>query len=120
MKTKIRTKGIKLTDSMKFSVESSLGQLEKYSFNINHMDVIINDNGKKSSTKFEVEYLIKVDYSKNIIVVKHHHEDFNKLVSELTIKAEKIMRRLHDKKVDKRKSSKEVMFEKVREMDAVE
>lgn len=120
MNTNIRSKGLDLSESMKVHVNDSLSQLEKYNFNINHIDVIITDNHKKGSNQFEVEYLIKVDYKKDVMIVKHNDEDFYALIDVLTSKTEKLMRRLHDKKIDRQHKNKEILLETFDEIDKKE
>lgn len=117
MNTNIRTKNVQLTQSMKNHLEASLSQLEKFNFNIHHIDVIVNDNVKKNSNKFEVEYLIKVDYQKDLIVLNNHDEDFHACVDVLTEKSEKKLRRLHLKKVDKKTTFKEDFYSQIEELE---
>ena len=119
MNTNIRAKSVQLTQSMKNHLEVSLSQLEKYNFNIHHIDVIVNDNTKKNSHKFEIEYLVKVDYQKDLIVLNNHDVDFHACVDILTEKSEKKLRRLHLRKVDKKNTFKEESYSIIEELEQV-
>ncbi len=120
MKANIRTKNVKLTDSMKLHIDTVINQLEKYNFNVHHFDVVIKDNAKKNTGKFEIEFFIKVDYKKDLIVLKNKDVDFHNCVTVLAKKSEKRLRRLHLKKVDKKNNYKEEAYERIEEFNRID
>ena len=110
MNTNIRAKNINLSDSMKLYLTEEIKRLDRDTFTIHHFDVLVNDNMKKGISKFEVEFLIKVDYQKELIVLKSVDKDFYNCVSLLVEKTEKRFRRLHERKINKRSDYKSIVY----------
>jgi putative sigma-54 modulation protein len=92
---------VELSDSIKESVESGVSTLQKFELNIISIRVILSDDHKKS---FSAEFAINIAH-KNSIVVKSTGKDLYSAIDAVVSKAEKTLRREHDKIKDHRKDS---------------
>jgi putative sigma-54 modulation protein len=92
---------VDLSDSIKETVESGVAILQKFELNIISIRVILSDGDKKS---FSAEFAINIA-QKNSIVVKSTGKDLYSAIDSAIKKAEKTLRREHDKIKDHRKDS---------------
>jgi putative sigma-54 modulation protein len=108
---------VELSDSLKGTIESGVETLQKFELNIISIRVIVSNGDKKS---FSAEFAINLAH-KNSIVVKSSNKDLYSAVDSAVAKAEKVLRREHDKIKDHRKDSlSESTFKLVSEQEGNE
>jgi len=93
----VRSKDIPLTEAMKTQIGLSAGAFDKYSLDITKMITLI----KKERTGIIVEFELHIAHASPIII-NQKEKDFYAAIEKATSRAEKALRRLHDKHSTKR------------------
>ena len=95
-------RNIELTDAIKDHITASVETLKKYNLDIISVNVIVSTQSKKGKEHSVVEFVINLAH-KNTIVIKQNDQDLYAAIDLATDRAQKAMRRLHDKEVDHQK-----------------
>ena len=95
-------RNLELTDALKGHISSSIETLKKYNLDIISVNVIVSSQTKKSKEHAIVEFVINLAH-KNTIVIKQNDEDAYVAIDLATSRAQKSLRRLHDKVTDHQK-----------------
>ena len=97
MNISLTGKHIELTKPMKNSALSGIESLKKYSLDIISADAVIT--ALHGGKVFNVEFKINVAH-KDTVVVHEEHNDVYVAIDTVTQRAQKSLRRYHDKLVD--------------------
>ena len=95
-------KNIELTEGIKTHITASVETLKKFNLDIISINVIASTQSKKGKEHSVVEYVINLAH-KNSIVIKQSDQDLYAAIDLATDRAQKAMRRLHDKETDHQK-----------------
>jgi putative sigma-54 modulation protein len=95
-------RNIELTDAIKEHITASVETLKKFNLDIISVNVIVSTQSKKGKEHSVVEFVINLAH-KNTIVIKQNDQDLYVAIDLATDRAQKAMRRLHDKEVDHQK-----------------
>ncbi len=87
---------LELTDAIKAHMNSSIETLNKYNMDIISVNVIASTQTKKGKEHLVVEFVINLAH-KNSIVIKQNDSDLYTAIDIATSRAQKAMRRIHDK-----------------------
>ncbi len=93
---------IELTDSIKEHMTSSIETLSKYNMDIISVNVIASAQTKKGKEHSVVEFVINLAH-KNSIVIKQNDGDLYAAIDLASSRAQKAMRRIHDKDTEHHK-----------------
>ena len=93
---------LELTDAIKAHMNASIETLSKYNMDIISVNVIASAQTKKGKEHSVVEYVINLAH-KNSIVIKQNSEDLYSAIDLASSRAQKAMRRMHDKDSDHHK-----------------
>ena len=89
---------VELTEPIKAHMNASIETLSKYNMDIISVNVIATNQTKKGKDQSVVEYVINLAH-KNSIVIKQNDQDLYAAIDLATARAQKAMRRMHDKEV---------------------
>ncbi len=92
---------LELTDSIKEYVESAKDSLKKYNLDIISTRVVLSADEKGGKKGFVVEFAINLAH-KNTIVIKQKDKDLYAAIDLAIERAKKVLRRHHDKIIDRR------------------
>ena len=92
---------LELTDSIKEYVESAKDSLKKYNLDIISTRVVLSADEKGGKKGFAVEFAINLAH-KNTIVIKQKDKDLYAAIDLAIERAKKVLRRHHDKIIDRR------------------
>ncbi|MBA1433124.1 MAG: ribosome-associated translation inhibitor RaiA [Epsilonproteobacteria bacterium] len=95
-------RNIELTEGIKEHITSSVETLKKFNLDIISVNVIVSTQSKKGKEHSIVEFVINLAH-KNTIVIKQNDQDLYAAIDLATDRAQKAMRRLHDREVDHQK-----------------
>ena len=95
-------RNLELTDALKEHISSSIETLKKYNLDIISVNVIVSSQTNKGKEHAIVEFVINLAH-KNTIVIKQNDEDAYVAIDFATKRAQKSLRRLHDKVTDHHK-----------------
>jgi putative sigma-54 modulation protein len=95
-------RNIELTEAIKEHISSSVEALRKFNLDIISVNVIVSTQSKKGKEHSVVEYVINLA-RKNTVVIKQSDEDLYVAIDLASNRAQKAMRRLHDKESDHQK-----------------
>jgi len=95
-------RNVELTDALKEHISSSIETLKKFNLDIISTNVIISSQTKKGKEHFVIDFVINLA-RKNTIVIKQNDEDAYAAIDLATNRAQKSLRRLHDKETDHQK-----------------
>jgi putative sigma-54 modulation protein len=95
-------RNIELTDAIKEHLTASIDTFKKFNLDIISTNVIISSQPKKGKEHFVVEFVINLAH-KNTIVIKQNDKDLYAAIDMATNRAQKALRRLHDKVSDHQK-----------------
>ncbi len=95
-------RNIELTDAIKEHITASVDTLKKFNLDIISVNVIVSTQSRKGKEHSVVEFVINLAH-KNTIVIKQNDQDLYAAIDLATDRAQKAMRRLHDKEVDHQK-----------------
>ncbi len=104
---------IELTDAMKAHIESSVETLKKYNLDIISIRTIVSAEEKKG---FAVEFTINLAH-KNTIVIKQKDKDVYAGIDLAIERAQKVLRRHHDKITEHRVTTLEELAEQKASQD---
>ena len=95
-------RNIELTEGIKEHITSSVETLTKFNLDIISVNVIVSTQSKKGKEHSIVEFVINLAH-KNTIVIKQNDEDLYVAIDLATSRAQKAMRRIHDRESDHQK-----------------
>jgi len=95
-------RNLELTDALKEHITASIETLKKFNLDIISVNVIVSSQTKKNKEHAVVEFVINLPH-KNTIVIKQNDEDAYAAIDLATNRAQKSLRRLHDKETDYQK-----------------
>jgi len=95
-------RNLELTDALKGHISSSIETLKKFNLDIISVNVIVSSQTKKNKEHAIVEFVINLAH-KNTIVIKQNDEDAYVAIDLATNRAQKSLRRLHDRATDHQK-----------------
>ncbi|MBU1217207.1 ribosome-associated translation inhibitor RaiA [bacterium] len=111
---------VELTDPIKAHMSTSIDTLSKFHMDIISVNVIASAQNKKGKDHLCVEYVINLAH-KNSIIIKQSDDDLYAAIDLATARAQKAMRRMHDRDVTHHKvGMNEVKAEAVDVKDAAE
>ena len=93
---------LELTDAIKTHMNASIETLSKYNMDIISVNVVASAQTKKGKEHSVVEFVINLAH-KNSIVIKQNSEDLYSAIDLASSRAQKAMRRMHDKDSDHHK-----------------
>ncbi len=93
---------LELTDAIKAHMTTSIETLSKYKMDIISVNVIASAQTKKGKEHSIVEFVINLAH-KNSIVIKQNDGDLYAAIDLATSRAQKAMRRIHDKDIQHQK-----------------
>ena len=96
-------RNIELTDAIKEHITASVDTLKKFNLDIISVNVIVSTQSKKGKEHSVVEFVINLAH-KNTILIKQNDQDLYAAIDLATDRAQKAMRRLHDREVDHQKT----------------
>jgi len=95
-------RNIELTDAIKEHIAASIDTLKKFNLDIISVNVVASSQTKKGKEHAVVEFVINLAH-KNTIVINQHDVDLYVAIDLATERAQKALRRLHDKVTDHQK-----------------
>lgn len=120
MNVSITGRHLELTDAIKAHINTSIETLSKYHMDIISVNVIASAQTKKGKEHTVVEFVINLAH-KNSIVIKQNDQDLYAAVDLAIARAQKAMRRMHDRDTDHHKVGlNEVKAENVDVKEAAE
>ncbi len=93
---------LELTDAIKSRMNASIQTLNKYNMDITSVNVVASTQTKKGKEHSMVEFVISLA-GKNSIVIKQSNDDLYAAIDIAIERAQKAMRRMHDREVDHQK-----------------
>lgn len=102
MNVSITGRHIDLTDAMKTHIMAAAESLKKFNMDITTVNVIVDSQQRKGKEHFMVEFSIKPAH-KGSVIIKQNDDDFHAAVDLALERAQKALRRMHDKEVDHQK-----------------
>jgi len=93
---------LELTDAIKAHMNSSIETLSKYNMDIISVNVVASAQTKKGKEHSVVEFVINLAH-KSSIVIKQNDGDLYAAIDMATSRAQKAMRRMHDKESEHQK-----------------
>lgn len=107
MNLSIVGKQLELTDALKSYVESAKDSLTKYNLDIISTRCVLSADEKKGKKGFSVEFAINLAHM-NTVVIKQKDKDVYAAIDLAIERAQKVLRRHHDKITDYRVKEDEV------------
>ena len=89
---------LELTDAIKAHMNTSIETLAKYNMDIISVNVVASAQTKKGKEHSVVEFVINLAH-KNSIIIKQNDDDLYAAIDIAISRAQKAMRRMHDKEV---------------------
>ncbi len=102
MNISLTGRNVDLTDSIKEHMTSSIETLSKYNMDIISVNVIASAQTKKGKEHSMVEFVINLAH-KNSIIIKQNNDDLYAAIDLATSRAQKAMRRIHDRDTEHHK-----------------
>ena len=93
---------VELTDAIKAHMTASIETLSKYNMDIISVNVIASTQTKKGKEHSLVEYVINLAH-KNSVIIKQNDEDLYAAIDLATSRAQKALRRMHDRDTEHHK-----------------
>jgi len=93
---------IELTDAIKTHLTASIESLTKFNIEIISVNVVVDSQQRKSKEHFTVEFTLNLAH-KGTVVIKQRDEDLHAAIDLATDRAQKALRRIHDREVDHQK-----------------
>jgi len=94
---------LELTDAIKAHMTTSIETLTKYNMEIISVNVIASTQTKKGKEHSVVEFVINLAH-KNSVIIKQNDGDLYAAIDLATSRAQKALRRMHDKEIGHRKT----------------
>jgi len=111
---------LELTDAIKAHMTTSIETLSKYNMEIISVNVVASAQTKKGKEHSVVEFVINLAH-KNSVIIKQNDGDLYAAIDLATSRAQKALRRMHDKEVGHRKTGlNELKSETVDVKEAIE
>ncbi len=101
MNVSVVARAMDMTDSIKEHLERSIESLKKYHLDIISVRAVVSADEKKGKKGFSVEFTINLPQKKTI-VIKQVDKDLYAAIDMATDRAQKVLRRHHDKEVTHR------------------
>jgi len=95
-------RNIELTDAIKEHISSSIDTLKKFNIDIISVNAIASSQTKKGKEHSVIDFVINLAH-KNTIIIKQNDQDLYAAIDLATSRAQKALRRLHDKDSDHQK-----------------
>ncbi len=102
MNISITGRHLELTDAIKAHINTSIETLSKYNMDIISVNVIVSTQTKKGKEHSMVEFVINLAH-KNSIIIKQNDTDLYVAIDIATDRAQKAMRRMHDRDTEHHK-----------------
>lgn len=102
MNISLTGRNIELTESMKHHMTGSIDALKKYNMDIISANAIASSMHKKGKEHFNIEFVLNLP-QKHTIVINQNDADLHAAIDIALERAEKALRRLHDREVDHHK-----------------
>ena len=96
MNISLTGRNVELTEPIKAHMNTSIETLSKYNMDIISVNVIASAQSKKGKEHSTVEFVIHLSH-KNSIIIKQNDDDMYAAIDMATSRAQKAMRRMHDK-----------------------
>ena len=93
---------LELTDAIKAHITTSIETLNKFNMDIISVNVVASAQTKKGKEHSLVEFLINLAHN-NSIVIKQNDDDLYTAIDLAISRAQKAMRRMHDRSIDHQK-----------------
>ncbi len=93
---------LELTDAIKAHMNTSIETLNKYNMDIISVNIVASAQTKKGKEHSVVEFVINLAH-KNSIIIKQNDDDLYAAIDLAISRAQKAMRRMHDKDTGHRK-----------------
>ncbi|MDQ7067247.1 MAG: ribosome-associated translation inhibitor RaiA [Sulfurimonas sp.] len=93
---------LELTDAIKEHMTTSIETLNKFNLEIISVNVVASAQTKKGKEHSVVEFIINLAH-KNSIVIKQNDDDLYAAIDKAISRAQKAMRRIHDRESDHQK-----------------
>ena len=93
---------LELTEPIKTHMNSSIETLSKYNLDITSVNIVASAQTKKGKEHSMVEFVINLA-GKNSIIIKQNDDDLYAAIDIAIERAQKAMRRIHDREVDHQK-----------------
>lgn len=87
---------VELTEGIKTHITTSIETLKKFQMEIISVNVIVSAQQKKGKEHSTVEFVINLPH-KNSIIIKQNDDDLYAAIDMATERAQKAMRRMHDR-----------------------
>ena len=102
MNISITGRQLDLTDAIKAHINTSIDTLSKYNMDIISINVMVSAQTKKGKEHSVVEFVINLAH-KNSIIIKQNDGDLYAAIDIAISRAQKAMRRIHDKDTEHHK-----------------
>lgn len=102
MNVSLTGRHLELTEPIKAHMNSSIETLNKYNMDITSVNVVASAQTKKGKEHSMVEFVINLA-GKNSIIIKQNDDDLYAAIDIAIERAQKAMRRMHDREVDHQK-----------------
>jgi len=99
-------KKVELTDSIKEYIENALESLKKYNLDIISIAAVASLDEKKGKKGVEIDFTINLAH-KGTVVIKQKDKDLYAAIDVAIDRAQKVLRRHHDKVTDHKKTGME-------------
>ncbi len=96
MNISLTGRNLELTDAIKTHMTTSIETLSKYNMDIISVNVVASTQTKKGKEHSVVEFVINLAH-KNSIIIKQNDDDLYSAIDIAISRAQKAMRRMHDK-----------------------
>ena len=104
MNVSLTGRGIELTDPIKEYLQSAIDSLDKFNLDIISVNAVASKQSKGKKQGVSIEFTINLS-GKNTVVIKQSDDDMYAAVDIALDRAQKALRRLHDKLSDHRNES---------------
>jgi len=94
---------LELTDAIKEHMNTSIETLSKFNMDITSVNVVASAQTKKGKEHSMVEFVINLAH-KNSVIIKQNDADLYAAIDIAISRAQKALRRMHDKEVGHRKT----------------
>lgn len=102
MNISLTGRGLELTEGIKDHMRSSIDALKKYNMDIISANAVASSAHKKGKEHFNIEFVLNLP-QKHTIVISQNDGDLYAAIDIALERAEKALRRLHDREVDHHK-----------------
>lgn len=102
MNISLTGRNLELTESIKEHMSNSIDALKKYNMDIISANAIASSQNRKGKEHFNIEFVLNLP-QKHTIVINQNDADLHAAIDIALERAEKAIRRLHDREVDHHK-----------------